>query len=72
MTYDHITSELDTWTVTVDEEGILTLPDELLSRLQWKEGDILDWQDNPDGTITLTKSQRQDYTDEELEDGFIS
>ena len=68
MTYDHITSETNTWTITVDEEGILTLPDELLNRLQWKEGDILDWQDNPDGTITLTKSAKQDYTDEELDD----
>ena len=68
MTYDHITSELDTWTVTVDEEGILTLPDELLNRMQWKEGDILDWQDNPDGTITLTKSPKQDYIMEEIDD----
>lgn len=68
MTYDHITSELDTWTVTVDEEGILTLPDELLNRMQWKEGDILDWQDNPDGTITLTKSPKQDYIIEEIDD----
>lgn len=72
MTYDHITNETNTWSVTVDEEGILTLPEELLNRLQWKEGDVLDWQDNPDGTITLTKSQRQDYTDEELEDGSVS
>lgn len=72
MTYDHITNETNTWTVVVDEEGILTLPDELLNRLEWKEGDVLEWEDNPDGTISLTKSQRQDYTDEELEDGFIT
>lgn len=72
MTYDHITNETNTWTVVVDEEGILTLPDELLNRLEWKEGDVLEWEDNPDGTISLTKSQRQDYTDEELEDEFIT
>ena len=72
MTYEHITNETDTWTVVVDEEGILTLPEELLNRLEWKEGDFLEWEDNSDGTISLTKSSRQDYTDEELEDGFIT
>jgi bifunctional DNA-binding transcriptional regulator/antitoxin component of YhaV-PrlF toxin-antitoxin module len=68
MTYDHISNDTNRWSITVDEEGILTIPDDLLCRLEWKEGDILDWQDNPDGTITLTKSPRQDYTDEELEE----
>lgn len=67
MTYEHITSETNTWTIVVDEEGILTLPDELLNRLQWKEGDVLDWEDNPDGTITLTKSNRKDYIDEDFD-----
>jgi bifunctional DNA-binding transcriptional regulator/antitoxin component of YhaV-PrlF toxin-antitoxin module len=68
MTYDHIQNDTDRWSITIDEEGILTIPDDLLCRLEWKEGDILDWHDNPDGTITLTKSPRQDYTDEELEE----
>lgn len=71
MNCDPTTNETNSWTVTVDEEGILTLPDELLNRLQWKEGDVLDWTDNPDGTISLTKSQRQDYTDEELEEFHV-
>lgn len=71
MNYEHITNETDSWTITVDEEGILTLPDELLNRLQWKEGDVLDWTDNADGTISLTKSSRQDYTDEELEEFHV-
>ena len=66
MNYDHIPNDADSWTITIDEEGILTIPDDLLLRLEWKEGDVLDWEDNPDGTITLTKSPRQDYTDEEL------
>lgn len=68
MTYEHITNEIDTWTVVIDEEGILTLPDELLNRLEWKEGDVLDWEDNPDGTITLTKSKNQNYIEEEIDD----
>jgi bifunctional DNA-binding transcriptional regulator/antitoxin component of YhaV-PrlF toxin-antitoxin module len=68
MNYDQIPNDAERWSVTVDEEGILTIPDDLLLRLEWKEGDVLDWQDNPDGTITLTKSSRQNYTDEELEE----
>jgi len=68
MNYDQIPNDAERWSVTVDEEGILTIPDDLLLRLEWKEGDVLDWQDNPDGTITLTKSPRQDYADEELEE----
>lgn len=68
MNYDQIPNDAERWSVTVDEEGILTIPDDLLLRLEWKEGDVLDWQDNPDGTITLTKSSRQDYTDDELEE----
>jgi bifunctional DNA-binding transcriptional regulator/antitoxin component of YhaV-PrlF toxin-antitoxin module len=68
MNYDQIPNDAECWSVTVDEEGILTIPDDLLLRLEWKEGDVLDWQDNPDGTITLTKSPRQDYTDSELEE----
>jgi bifunctional DNA-binding transcriptional regulator/antitoxin component of YhaV-PrlF toxin-antitoxin module len=68
MTYDHIQNDTDRWSITIDEEGILTIPDDLLCRLEWKEGDVLDWHDNPDSTITLTKSPRQDYTDEELEE----
>ena len=68
MNYDQIPNDAERWSVTVDEEGILTIPDDLLLRLEWKEGDVLDWQDNPDGTITLTKSAKQDYTDEELDD----
>ena len=67
MNYESIPNDAETWSITVDEEGILTIPDDLLLRLEWKEGDVLDWQDNPDGTITLTKSPRQNYTDEELE-----
>lgn len=68
MNFEKNSNETNTWTVTVDEEGILVLPNELLNHLDWKEGDILDWEDNEDGSFTLTKSQRQDYTDEELND----
>ena len=43
------------YTLTVDENGILTFPDELLKKTGWKEGDVLEWIDNNDGSLTLVK-----------------
>lgn len=43
------------YTVPVDEDGILTFPDELMDALDWKEGDTLEWIDNKDGSFTLKK-----------------
>jgi bifunctional DNA-binding transcriptional regulator/antitoxin component of YhaV-PrlF toxin-antitoxin module len=44
-----------TWTITLDDEGILPLPKELLIETGWKEGDCLQWIDNCDGSWTLVK-----------------
>jgi hypothetical protein len=49
------------WTVTVEdaEDGsgdlILPFPDDLLASAGWKEGDVLEWIDNKNGTWTLRK-----------------
>jgi hypothetical protein len=48
------------WTITVDEDpetgdAILPLPEDLLVKAGWKEGDTLNWIDNKDGTWCLTK-----------------
>ena len=43
------------YTLTVDENGILTFPDELLKKTGWKEGDVLEWNPNDDGSFTLVK-----------------
>ena len=48
------------WTVTVEEdpetgELILPLPEAMLTTLKWFEGDILEWEDNKDGTWSLKK-----------------
>ena len=45
----------NTWTLTVDEEGLLVLPDELWDALGWKEGDELEWVDQADGSYALVK-----------------
>lgn len=43
-------------TLVVDDDGVLTFPDELIEKLGWKEGDVLKWIDNQDGSFSLVKS----------------
>jgi hypothetical protein len=48
------------YTVTLEEDGetgdlLLPFPEELLSEAGWKEGDSLSWEDNQDGTFSITK-----------------
>lgn len=45
-------------TLTVDDDGVLTFPPEMLEELGWKEGDMLEWIDNNDGSFTLKKHER--------------
>ena len=42
-------------TLTIDDDGVLTFPDELIEKLGWKEGDVLEWIDNKDGSFSLVK-----------------
>jgi bifunctional DNA-binding transcriptional regulator/antitoxin component of YhaV-PrlF toxin-antitoxin module len=46
-----------TWTLTIDENGILPLPEDLLIKAGWKEGDCLHWIDNHDGSWSLVKEE---------------
>lgn len=43
------------WHCPVDEEGVLTLPDELWQTLGWQEGDELQFIDNEDGSFSIVK-----------------
>jgi bifunctional DNA-binding transcriptional regulator/antitoxin component of YhaV-PrlF toxin-antitoxin module len=43
------------WKLTVDEDGMLILPEEALKVLDWKEGDELEWIDKGDGSFELRK-----------------
>jgi len=52
------------WTIDVQEDpatgdAILEFPPEAMAQAGWKEGDTLDWNDNEDGTFTLTKKETQ-------------
>jgi bifunctional DNA-binding transcriptional regulator/antitoxin component of YhaV-PrlF toxin-antitoxin module len=42
-------------TLTVDDDGMLQIPDDMLEQLGWKEGDVLEWVDNQDGSFLLRK-----------------
>ena len=46
-------------TLTVNDDGVLTFSDELLEATGWKEGDVLHWIDNKDGSFSLVKPNDQ-------------
>ena len=50
------------WTVTLEEDtetGDLVLPftQEILEELGWRDGDVLEWIDNKDGSWSLVKQK---------------
>lgn len=57
------------WTVGLEwdgEDAILPLPQEVLNHLDAKEGDVLEWINNNDGSYTLVKSSKQYDSDSGL------
>jgi len=42
-------------TLTVDDDGMLQLPDAMLEELGWNEGDVLQWINQDDGSYLLKK-----------------
>ena len=53
-------------TLTVDDEGVLQIPDSMLESLGWKEGDVLEWVDNQDGSFLLRKPTMENLDDSKL------
>jgi bifunctional DNA-binding transcriptional regulator/antitoxin component of YhaV-PrlF toxin-antitoxin module len=56
------------WTLTVGDEGILELPSDLLMAAGWKEGDVINWIDNHDGSWSLVKEDLTNF----IHKGIIS
>ena len=48
-------TEGNTWNLHVDEDGVLTLPDEVWQTLGWMEGDSLEFIENDDGSFLIVK-----------------
>jgi len=56
----------NSWTLAVEEDpatgdAVLNLPDELLTQAGWREGDVLNWIDNNDGSWTLVKEDLTNF-----------
>jgi len=49
-------TEANTWNLFVDEDGVLTLPDEVWQTLGWMEGDELEFIENGDGSFQIVKA----------------
>jgi bifunctional DNA-binding transcriptional regulator/antitoxin component of YhaV-PrlF toxin-antitoxin module len=55
---------MKSWTLTIEEDpetGDLMLPfnNEILEELGWREGDVLEWIDNKDGSWSLVKKKQK-------------
>ena len=55
---------MKSWTLTIEQDpetGDLVLPftPEILDERGWKEGDVLDWVDNKDGSWSLVKKKQK-------------
>ena len=51
---------LKNWTIELQDDPetgdlILPFPEDMLQEAGWKEGDVLDWKDNQNGSWSLTK-----------------
>lgn len=61
---------MKTWTLEVqkleDGDQFIEFPQELLADVGWKEGDVLEWTPNDDGSWTLKKKldENHENTDE--------
>ena len=42
-------------TLIVGDDGVITFPEDFFQETGWKEGDVLEWIDNKDGTLELRK-----------------
>lgn len=55
---------MKSWVIEVQEDMdtgdcIIEFPPDMLEETGWKEGDVLEWQDNKDGSYTMIKKQTQ-------------
>lgn len=52
---------MQTWTLTVEANGIVSLPEDLLAATGWQVGDCLQYLDNHDGTYTVIKEDLTNF-----------
>lgn len=59
-----MTTKMKSWTVTLEEDPetgdvILPFTNEMLEEVGWKEGDVLEWIDNKNGSWSLVKKEEK-------------
>lgn len=52
---------MKSWTLTIEEGGILNLPEDFIKEVGWKEGDSILWIDNKDGSWSLIKEDLTNF-----------
>lgn len=57
-------TKMKSWTITLEQDpetGDLVLPftNEILEEVGWKEGDVLEWIDNKNGSWSLVKKVKK-------------
>ena len=61
-------NKVKSWVLPVDDEGVITLPEDLLERTGWKEGDTLVYEIS-DGGVIVRKKEPMTHT-EMIEKGY--
>lgn len=49
-----------TWVLPVDDDGVISFPEDLMKVLEWEEGTVLEWTVAENGGLTLKKASNQE------------
>ena len=53
--------KVNKWILPVDDDYNITFPEDLLEQTGWKEGDILEWIDQGDGSFKMVKKEKKEH-----------
>ena len=53
--------KVNKWVIPVDDDYNITFPEDLLEQTGWKEGDVLEWIDQGDGSFKLIKKEKKEH-----------
>lgn len=52
---------MNSWQLHIDENGVVTLPDDLMEIAGWNIGDVLLYIDNHDGSYSIVKEDLTNF-----------
>jgi bifunctional DNA-binding transcriptional regulator/antitoxin component of YhaV-PrlF toxin-antitoxin module len=53
--------KVNKWILPVDDDYNITFPEDLIEQTGWKEGDILEWIDQGDGSFKMIKQEKKEH-----------